>query len=372
MKKVTDQQKNEDNDLYKLFNQLNEIFDYYIDDKPENIIIYSLWTIGTIFHDQFITYPYLFLNAVKGSGKSRLLRLIATLGNGTLTTGLTESVLFRTKGLLCLDECESLHTKEKLNQREIFNTAYKKGGSVVRMIKIKNKNKESFEPENFPTYRPIAMANIYGMENILGDRCLTCTLEKSFNENKTKIIEDFENDSKIIECKKTISTIKNKYNFAEENLFQEWNDFIKHNKKSKNYDIFVKIKNTEINGRNLELFFPLLMIALKINENVFNISLEIFNKKTKDKIIKDYYDNIDIRVYNFISEQIGGYYFLFDLLQNFKRDCDFNSELWITTRWFSNELNKLDLIMDKRLYQGRTQIKINIEKAKEKLLLFRK
>lgn len=365
--------ENKNDDLKKLFHKLNEIFEYYIDDKPENYILYSLWTIGVQFHDQFITYPYLFLNAIKGSGKSRLLRLISIIGNGTLTSGITESGLFRNKGLLCLDESESLHSKEKQTLREIFNTAYKKGGIVIRMKKTKSKTEEKFVAEEFQTYRPIAMANIWGMESVLGDRCITCILEKSDNRKKTKLIENYEKEKKIIEVKKLIEKIKkeNKSIF-DEDLFQEWNDYITDNtKKSKYYNIFKKIDETEINGRNLELFFPLLIIASLIDEKVFDLTLEILDNITREKIEIDFFNNTDIRVYQFISDKEEKFYLLRDLFKEFLYEFDFAGD-WTTIKWFSNELNKLGLVKSKRIYSGNlTQILINPKKAKEKIEMFK-
>jgi len=41
--------------------------------------------------------------------------------------------------------------------------------------------------EEFAVYCPIAMANIRGMENVLGDRCISLILEKSSKNSNHKI-----------------------------------------------------------------------------------------------------------------------------------------------------------------------------------------
>jgi len=72
------------------------------------------------------------------SGKTRLLKIIASLTKGDILSSLTEAILFRTKGTLCIDEFEGIIRKGNENLRELLNTAYKKGTKVKRMIKKKS------------------------------------------------------------------------------------------------------------------------------------------------------------------------------------------------------------------------------------------
>jgi hypothetical protein len=109
----------------------------YLDLKKEYYPLIAIWIIGTYFHREFYTYPYLFFNAMKGSGKTRLLKLIKVLSkDGDLIASLTEAVLFRTKGTLCIDEFEKITRSGSENLRELLNSAYKKGTKVKR---LKNK-----------------------------------------------------------------------------------------------------------------------------------------------------------------------------------------------------------------------------------------
>ena len=109
-------------------------------DLPEKYYkLIALWIIGTYFHDEFPTYPYLFLNAMKGSGKSRLLKLITYLSkDGCMLNSITEAVLFRTKGTLGIDEFEGITRKGSEALKELLNSAYKKGILVKRMKKKKS------------------------------------------------------------------------------------------------------------------------------------------------------------------------------------------------------------------------------------------
>ena len=197
----------------------------------------------TYLHKQFNAYPYLFVNAMKGSGKTRLLKLIAALSsNGEITAALSQAVLFRTSNdtTMCIDEFENIGSREKSDLREILNACYKKGSKVKRMRKKKTIDGEQQVIEEFELYRPLAMANIWGMEEVLGDRCISYLLEKSSNPIITKLIEDFDDN----DC---IKSIKTRFQCSlcsvvtSRNIQKEWNNYIKnkyitfHNKTLENY-----------------------------------------------------------------------------------------------------------------------------------------
>lgn len=367
---------NEKNDLEILLKNLKKIFNYYLDDNEDNFLIYSLWTIGTEFHSQFLTYPYLFINAMRGSGKSRLLRLLAFLGNGIWTSSLTESVMFRTNGLLCLDEAEHLHSKDKQALRELLNASYKKGLKIIRMEKIKNGKEEKFEAKYFELYRPIVIANIYGMEEILGDRCITRILEKSMNPSKTKIIEDFENDKLIIKSKELMKKLKDNGQLKiPKNIFQEWNCYIKNKYENKNdcdNEFFNLIDKTKLNGRNLELFLPIIIIAKQINEDTYKETLKIANQISEEKLDEESFESIDVLIYEFISTYNitpEGFTSLTKLCNEFKIQFEIYEE-WSNPRWFGRRLKSLKLIKEKRRTGKGIEIMIDKIKAQKQIKLF--
>ena len=83
--------------LRECYHAIKEIITRYMDMNEESKIIVSLWIIGTYLHDEFESFPFLFINAMKGSGKTRLLKLINVLCyKGKLTNNTTPAVLFRT------------------------------------------------------------------------------------------------------------------------------------------------------------------------------------------------------------------------------------------------------------------------------------
>lgn len=176
--------------------------------------IVAIWIIGTYAHDKFISYPFLFLNAMKQSGKSRLLSLISKLAKrGKHITSLTEAVLFRlptiNKGItLCIDEVENINKDEKSNLRQLLQTGYKRGVSIDRMKKVAGEQ----VVEEFSVYTPVCLANITGLDDVLEDRCLTILLERSIDLNIVMKLEYYEYDSDIILFQNNIRTLVNLLN----------------------------------------------------------------------------------------------------------------------------------------------------------------
>src|SRR3990167_10876330 len=117
---------------------IKDILKQYCDLPEDYYPILSLWILGTYVHKEFNTFPELFINAVKGSGKSRLLKLIAELSyRGKVVIDLKEAVLFRTakSHTICIDEFEKVGHKDNGTMRTLINAAYKKGAYVERMKK---------------------------------------------------------------------------------------------------------------------------------------------------------------------------------------------------------------------------------------------
>ena len=110
-----DDKKNKEN-LLEAYRNILDILKEYLDLKKEYYNIIALWIIGTYFHNKFPSYPYLFFNAMKGSGKSRTINLITCLSkDGSVQNSMTEAVLFRTSGTLAIDEFEGVGRKGKDN-----------------------------------------------------------------------------------------------------------------------------------------------------------------------------------------------------------------------------------------------------------------
>lgn len=379
------------------YNKIRSILSYYLDIPEDKKTIISLWIIGTYLHDKFESYPYLFLNAMRGSGKTRTLKLITSLANkGNMLMSLTEAGLFRTEGTIGIDEFESLGSKEKQPLREMLNASYKKGTKIVRMKKKKTLEGEQQVAEFFEPYRPIVMANIWGIEEVLSDRCISIILEKSDNATYTKLIEDFERNSDILTCKNTF--LANLVNIVNEHTEKKhlhtpmkWNTYVKNlcslhtldtlntlntlcSLTKEEEEFFDLIYETNINGRNLELYFPLFMIAEEIGEDVLLETLEIAKKNVDLKKLDDLVESKDITVYTLVSRLSEGNYHsvksLTDTMVLIVGD-NLENRQWLNPKWMGSALKRLNLIIDKRRVGNGIEVTLDIQKALNKLEMFK-
>lgn len=405
-----DKQKNV---LGECYEKIIEILKEYMDIKEEYYSILALWILGTYIHDSFPSYPYLFINAMRGSGKTRLLKLISILsanseGKVKVHAGIRETLLYRFKkgSPLILDECEDIGKKYKQELREYFNASYKRGVTITRSKKVKTKDGEDYILEEFEPYRPIAMANIWGMEEVLGDRCITIILEKSNTKLVTMKVEDFDLSNPLILG--FLDLIKANFNnlsvvwchyCSQKNIYSLWNNFIKNNKNDNILDnvdttqhyntnntkqhtttpelliLFNKIKETEINGRNLELTMPLFFIANLLNEDVLNKTIKDLKELVIEKKEEELMESRDVTFLDFVSQIPMNEMFkpILELTNDFKRfyQEDEGEEKWINTQWVGQALKRLKLIKRKRRLGRGREVILDIPKAQEKIKMFK-
>jgi len=368
-----------------------KILKKYCDIEESYYGIIALWIIGTYVHSDFKTYPYLFFNAMKGSGKTRILELIATLSkNGRMLNSLTETVLFRTSGTLCIDEFEGIGKKGNENLRELLNSAYKKGSKVIRFRKMSNRGEEKQVLEEFDVFRPIVMANIWGMENVLADRCITIILEKSNNPKITKKVQLFDEEKKlhqnfafldalcslcsfipILKVYKDWNIICNNTTY---NTYNTYNTYTTQTTLNNNINhLFKVIKNSdEFNGRDLEISLPLLIIASIIDKNILDSTIESLKKIIIERKQEDILENRDVSLIDFLSQENDeGFFISVNRLND--KFCEFlqiRSED-INPRWMGRALKRLNLIIEKRRVGRGVEVKINYKKAREKIRMFK-
>ena len=433
--------------LKECYEKIKETIRTYIDIDEKYVDILTCWVIGTYIHDQFNTYPYIFINATKGGGKTRLLKLLAFLSKrGKVLVDLTEAVLFR-EAQNCaffIDELENITSKEKTALRLLLNCAYKKGMVVKRMQKIKRNNFETQIAEEFEVYTPVAMANIWGLDDVLQDRCITIRLEKSSKINVVGLLELWENDKELQKVKASLE------NYWEEQrklgallerwtvIFPEfWNALIKsivaidlsdssdssdaqkvytHEGESNEnilsqlsqpslpsqltqlsllstittnttvtdkifnkalscieeeyfdnemVQLAKKIFNAQIFGRDLELFFPIFIIANFVSQDILEKIIEntkeiIEKKKEEEKV-----ENRDMLLIAFLYSirEKEDYMLQKDLANDFKAEIDAE---WINSEWLGRALKRLNLVKERIRTNAGIQVKINWEKVKEK------
>lgn len=387
LKKEEEEEKNK---LIIAYRNIIDILKEYCDLREDYYNIVALWIIGTYFHKQFPTYPYLFLNAMKGSGKTRTLKLITFLAKeGDMLNSLTEAVLFRSQGALAIDEFEGITRKGNEALRELLNSAYKKGTKVKRMKKKKTMEGEEQVVEEFDVYRPIVIANIWGMESVLGDRCVTLILEKSNKKEIVNLMEIYERDFKALETKKLLmefgqSSVVCVDVVSLENIYKEWNNYVRmgtcnytnytnniYNINNTNYiELFKSIKSSFLTGRELEISFPLLLISDMVG--TLDETLLSITTLMKERREEDLTENKDISLIDFLSQEIEREEFVTvkQLLVKFK-DYLQSEDDWINTKWLGRALKRLNLIKEKRRKGRGIEVIPNYKKAQDKIKMFK-
>lgn len=375
--------KAEVNAMRKIYEQIKEVLRYYVDTKEENYELIAFWIMGTYEHANFLTYPYLFFNAMKGSGKTRMLKLIKELAlDGDMLASLSDAVLFRTTGTLCIDEFESIRSKDKNSLRELLNTAYKVGGKVKRMKKKKTSEGEEQVVEEFSTFRPITMANISGMEEVLGDRCISLILEKSSNKAITRKVENFATNPFIQSVKLKLNELRCRSVglCMIGDVYNQWNMYLTYTTTlttlptptCTNYTkLFEKIDKTGVDGRNLELFLPLIIVAQEME--VEDRCIEIMEKITRTRNIDDIMESKDIRLVDYVATQSKDWYKIKELTNMFRTYLNEESgeDPWLNVMWFGRALKRLNLIIEKRRLGEGVEVMLDIEKAKLKVQMFK-
>jgi hypothetical protein len=398
--------------LLDCYHEIIKILKYYLDMNENQYKLIAIWIIATYWHKDFDAFPYLFFNAMRGSGKTRTLKLISSIGakgDGSVQNNLTEAVLFRIqKGVVtCIDEMEQVGKKEKQTLRELLNSAYKKGTKVKRMKKVHLRDgSEEQQVVEYEPYFPIAIANIWGMDEVLGDRSITLILEKSNNPAVTKKIENFDNPiiSKLKRTLKQISDVSD-VTLCQKTYKEDWNRWLDNlhttsynitttltsltsqnntrEEAEKNLDIlkqeelFSKINDLGIAGRNFELFWPLLVVANNISLEVFEDVCKIASEFCTVKKDDEYNESKDVLLFEFITTLVsfGNDFFMVKELntrfRNFVGDLDDKEDTWLNEKWLGKALKRLNLRLENKHTNVGSKVRLNYEKAKEKLKMFK-
>jgi len=242
--------------------------------------------------------------------------------------------------------------------------------------------------EEFEVYRPVLMANIWGMEEVLADRAITLILEKSNHPLKTRLVEDFEENEVIKYILQNILRCSLCSVVSLKNINLMWNNYISNEYKTTltthtthttlttlttpNHSLFKDIYKSNIIGRDLELFLPLFFIAEFLGQEmlveIIRIAKDITGSKKHEQEIESY----DIMVYDFISKKESGlnYYSVKKLTDEFRNFAEENED-WLNSKWFGRALGRLNLVVDKRRLGHGVEVMLNVQKAQNKFKMFK-
>jgi hypothetical protein len=317
---------------------------YIVLDKEEDYEILTSWIIATYFFPIFSAFPFIWLKAMKGSGKTTSLNLIKLLSfNGVKEIPTFPSMRDKIDGqraTFLIDQADNkLGVKAYSDILDITVDSYKANSIVSKSVSTK----KGFESAEFQTYSPKGFASIRELNEDLKDRCIQITLIRS---------------------KKSIPTLKEENNVWLDLRDDLYNLLIQNFTKVK--EILVELEaryleSEEIVGRKLELWLPIesIMKLCKVDIETIEKVKENFLNKSKNTettltplewsiieiILKklDLKDEIELEVKE-IHQNLP-----FSTL----RDNEEDKEEFITTKLVGNLINRLNLFEKKKRKAGK-------------------
>jgi hypothetical protein len=384
-------------DLPMAVDRLGIVIRRYMDMGKDDAMKWTYWVLGAALHNHFPTFPYLYLNAMRGSGKSRLLKLTAFLLGGLYTTTPTEATLFRTRDPLMIDEAETISKKERAALREVMNAAYKNGLRIRRIRKVERTG--DYVADEFDVYRPMMFANIDGMDDVLEDRCLKIILEKSNDVNITRRLELFELDHdcatirsflRLIAMGSVGSVVSDAIKNILQLLFNVFNDCIIVTKPTltdtttlptltdttdttvimKVGELSKRLLSSKLIGRDFELWMPLMVMGSLAEKDV-DVLILIAETEASARLKNSGMENRDMTFISFLADWVKNGY---------KNEWVSGSELvgkymldnpddkWFNSEWVGRAMVRNMLASNRRrLSRGREYV-LNSERITAKAL----
>ena len=260
-------------------------FVYFMNKR--HLDLFAVWIMGTYVFPIFRHYPYLWLNAEKGSGKTTTLEVISPICfNGQILVCPTPAVLFRevsaNRVTLLIDEFEQMTKQDKEIGGAVFdilNAGYNREGQVKRTESTQN---GGYRLRTFGVYSPKAFSGINSIDNVLRDRTIQVRLlRKAASDLKERykitpaieaLQQQLRNDCYIFALSQA-SKVAEAYNSG---IIER--DYLKH-----------------LNNRELDLWEPLVSILHLIDEeNILGYMspvLALSKQSFEDKSADDMEDN---------------------------------------------------------------------------------
>ena len=351
---------------------ISEVLSTYLDLEPDEKSIVTQWIMAAAYKDAFYATPELFVNASKSSGKTRLLKLIGSMLPGSImVVSMSESSLFRLceiKKCILIDEAENMSGKEKANLRDMLNVCYKRGGIVPRVEKVNKKEGVKYEVREYPVYIPVVLANVWGLDSVLEDKCITIVLEKSTDRRIINMPEFFDRDLRIKAIRAFFEASVDSVGsflgstivpgvYAE--LDALYNTYI-HTLDTTSYTS-TDIKNftgsvyaLNLEGRVTELWMPLFIVSYMVSKQTYTDFLEVAKRriqaKQSDELTGDKDTSVAVSIYTSITD--------LDNYLETKKFIDFyiseyGEQKWLSSEWLGKFMKRAKIIKEKvRLGRG--------------------
>lgn len=363
-------------EFLSVFDEVCSHLKYYMDLDEEPVYAFvALWVLGTYFHPLFYTYPYLFINAVKRSGKTKLLNLLSSLCfNAKPYIAVSTASVFRIiqglRATLCIDEIEKVSKTERDDLRAIMLGGYKKGSLVPRaeerIFNVGERDKIKMKArvvEEYDVYSPKAMANIMGMERTLEDRCIPIILVRSDNKEILNRIVDMVDP-------KFLATRDNLYLLTMgrwHEMFKNYNFirgiFAGERPVPADLAVLVDRIKTEVSSRHFELWIPVFSIAYTVSRALLEQMVEFAVAVTKQREQEEYEESFDNSLIQALIANCreNDWYKVADLVSEMK---GYEGLEKISSYNLRHTLQRLKLSHDTKKESGRVWVFVDLERLK--------
>ncbi len=385
--------KNNEVTFASVFERVRKEYEYYMDFQDARIYDFcALWTIGTYFHAFFNTYPYVFWNAMKASGKTKVLTLTEMMAfNSINATNISSSALFRliqaNKCTMLLDENENATEHQISEWKSILLSGYKRAGKVYRAEEGKKKGSKVFKVNEYEVYSPKMVANIGGVEDVLESRCVYFNLLRTVNyetgnrEIETQLdkwkdirndlyillMQEYSNVIDVYKCLDIPESIQLNLPLFSSELSECMTGPIGYSKvecntppqsslsaqHSLNTTFDVSVYRLLAN-RDMELWKPILVLAKCVSELLFINMLEFAIQKSKEKKTEELSDVWDLNVlYALLDLVLDDTYVSIKAIKAKCIEIDSSMET-AKNAWFGRALKRLGFNDKKRMAGGVT------------------
>lgn len=353
---IEERNKSNISSIYQKINDYIKRFIYFPDEAYLHYV--SLWVIGTYLYMIFRYYPYVWLNAEKGSGKTLLMEVISTIAfNGELITSPTESVIFRdvsnNQVAMFIDEVEQLRKRNKDvygSLISLLNAGFNKSGIVKR---AEGNSKGGFTVKRYHAYSPKMFAGINDIDDVLQDRTVRIPL---LRKKESELVERYKETEEIKKLQLSIRDAL--YIFALENGHEMANIY------SLKSNLIEGLNH--LNNRELDIWEPIFLLANVIdgqNESskLTDMMEELSKKSVEEKQSENVAQNETYKVLRvlkimledlspIIEEEDAKIFFAQNVFEYFKEDEEFE---WIQkTNILTRRLKKAEVKSEQRRIEG--------------------
>lgn len=266
----------------------------------------AIWAMGTYVYRIFRYYPYIWLNAEKGSGKTHLMEVLSPIAfNGDLLTSSTEAVIFRdienNAGTMFIDEAEKMKKADREVHgalMDILKAGFNKSGAAKRVEKDIWGN---FIVKKYSAYSPKMLAGIEELDDVLRDRTIRLPI---LRKKDSESVERFKDTDQVLQTQRNIRD--DLYIFA-----------LTHAEKiAKIYQCSEEIipKNIpHLKNRELDIWEPMFVLAHLIDESagvfgqssqaledMLNLSRHCHTERSAHNSV----ENETVKLLNFVKEML--------------------------------------------------------------------